>query len=62
VHRFTSLLLCLWLGAFLAVAALFAPAIFDAAEISSQAGLIAGTVFERLNIAGIYFAITVLCM
>jgi hypothetical protein len=62
VHRFSSLLLCLWLGAFLAVGALFAPAIFDAAETSSQAGLIAGTVFERLNIAGIYFAITVLCM
>jgi hypothetical protein len=52
----------LWLGAFLAIGALVAPAIFDAAETSSQAGLIAGTVFERLNIAGVCFASLIICM
>lgn len=59
MQRLSSLLLCLWLGAFLAVGGLVAPAIFDAAESSSQAGLIAGIVFERLNIAGLCFAAAV---
>ena len=62
MQRLSSLLLCQWLGAFLAIGALVAPAIFDAAETSSQAGLIAGVVFERLNISGICFAAVIICV
>ncbi|MBT5031569.1 MAG: DUF4149 domain-containing protein [Proteobacteria bacterium] len=60
VQLLSRLLLSFWLGAFLAVGALVAPAIFDAAASSAQAGVVAGAVFDRLNIAGFGFAILIL--
>ena len=44
------------------IGALVAPAIFDAAATSAQAGLIAGVVFDRLNIAGLGLATVVLVL
>ena len=56
----SRLLLSFWLGAFLVVGALVAPTIFDATASSAQAGVVAGVVFDRLNIAGLGFAILIL--
>ena len=60
MQSLSQLLLSFLLGAFIAIGVLVAPAIFNAATTSAQAGLIAGLIFDRLNIAGLGLTVAVL--